>query len=162
MMAVRFATKADAEIISKLANQIWPVTYNGVISEEQIAFMLEQSYTVLAIENQIKDRQLFFILESDSVAQGFAGLTKESEETYKLQKLYIHQNLHGQGAGHFLITAVEDYCKEQGALELFLNVNRNNTAKFFYEKMGYNIIEIVDIPYYRYVLNDYIMAKSLV
>ncbi len=162
MMEVRFANFEDAGLIVKLAHEIWPVVYVDVISNEQISFMLEQSYSISAIENQMKEGHLFFILESDSVAQGFASITKESNEIYKLQKLYIHQSLHGQGAGRFFITTVENYCREQGALELVLNVNRNNKAKFFYKKMGYGIIEVVDIPYYKYVLNDYVMVKNLV
>lgn len=48
-----------------------------------------------------------------------------------------------------------------GAKRLVLNVNRNNPTVHFYEKLGYTIGEIIDIPYYDFVLNDYIMVKSL-
>jgi GNAT superfamily N-acetyltransferase len=162
MMEVRFANFEDASLIGNLAHEIWPVAYEDVISAEQISFMLEQSYSISAIESQMKEGHLFFILESDAIVQGFASVTKESQAVYKLQKLYIHQNSHQKGAGKLLIKSVENYCRKQGALELLLNVNRNNKAKLFYEKMGYHIIETVDIPYYKYVLNDYVMAKSLV
>lgn len=162
MMEIRQAKDVDAGLISNLAHEIWPVTYKGVISDEQIYFMLGQSYSVDSVEAQMANEQQFFILDFEGIAQGFAGLTKASEEIYKLQKLYVHQNIHGKGAGKLLITFVEDYCRKQGAVELQLNVNRNNKAKVFYGKMGYQIIERVDIPYYSYILNDYIMSKSLV
>ena len=160
-MKVRLANPADAETISNLAKNIWPITYSGIISEEQISFMLEQIYTVESIENQQKNGHQFFILENDGYAQGFASTSAQDNHQYKLQKLYILQNLQGQGAGRLLLTAVEDYCKSKDAKHLVLNVHRNNQARCFYEKMGYQIIETADIPYHHYILNDYIMGKPL-
>ncbi|WP_017260281.1 GNAT family N-acetyltransferase [Pedobacter arcticus] len=160
-MNVRIANLSDAETIAKLAREIWPRTYADIISTEQIAFMLEKSYTVTSLEKQLLEGHTFFILESDAVALGFASVTQEIEDTYKLQKFYIHQNLHKKGAGTLLLSFVEDYCRTKGAERLLLNVNRNNKAKLFYDKMGYTILHTVDIPYHDFVLNDYIMGKNL-
>ncbi len=160
-MEIKIASFEDAETISKLANEIWPATYADILSGEQICFMLAQSYTTSAIEEQMKTGHLFFLLETDGLLRGFASIAKHTESAFKLQKLYIHQSMHHKGAGKLLISHVEGYCKTQGAVELLLNVNRNNKAKFFYEKMGYRIIEVVDIPYHQFVLNDYVMAKAL-
>ena len=44
---------------------------------------------------------------------------------------------------------------------LHLNVNRKNPALAFYKKLGYEIIETVDIPFAEFWLNDYVMAKSI-
>jgi ribosomal protein S18 acetylase RimI-like enzyme len=40
---------------------------------------------------------------------------------------------------------------------LDLNVNRNNQAKHFYEKIGFNVIREEDIPIGPYWMNDYVM-----
>lgn len=160
-MKIRLATQADSKTISDLANQIWPTTYAAILSQEQISFMLAQIYTVESIEEQQKSSHQFFILENDGHPAGFASTSALKNHQYKLQKLYVHQSLHGKGAGKLLLTAVEDYCKSKGAEHLILNVHRHNQAQHFYQKMGYLIIETVDIPYHHYILNDYIMGKSL-
>ncbi|HET8829711.1 MAG TPA: GNAT family N-acetyltransferase [Pelobium sp.] len=161
MMEIRFAGSADAEVISKLANEIWPKTYAGVISDEQICFMLAEIYSIDSIERQIKAGHIFMVLETGGVLQGFASISKQSEKVHKLEKLYLHPSIHHRGAGKLLIGTVEDYCRTQGASELLLNVNRNNKAKFFYDKMGYKVVEKVDITYHQFVLNDYVMSKDL-
>ena len=57
---------------------------------------------------------------------------------------------------------MENEVKKLGGENLTLNVNRGNKARYFYEKVGYQIIEEVDIPYFDFILDDYIMSKSLV
>lgn len=161
MMEIRLAALTDADIISKLASEIWPVAYAKVISKNQISLMLAQSYTVEAIQNQFNANHTFFMLLVDGLPQGFASVTQENETNFKLQKLYMHQNIHKNGAGKLMLNHVEEFCKTQGALKLILNVNRGNNAKFFYEKMGYQVTQFVDISYHQYVLNDYVMAKAL-
>lgn len=161
MMRIRFANFSDAEVISKLANEIWPKTYVGVISDDQINLMLAEIYSTCSIEHQIKAGHIFMLLETGGILQGFASITKQSEKVHKLEKLYLHPSIHQRGAGKLLIGTVEDYCRAQGASELLLNVNRNNKAKFFYDKMGYKVVEEVDIPYHQFVLNDYVMSKDL-
>src|SRR5690606_5501033 len=110
-MQIRIATFKEAELISKLANEVWPKTYAGILSNEQISFMLADFYTVGSIEDQIKGCHLFFILQSENGYQGFASITQQSDIIYKLQKLYIHQDSHGKGFGKLLITYIENYCK---------------------------------------------------
>lgn len=161
-MEIRIAEMADLQSISNLANEIWPLAYADVISKEQISLMLAEFYTLKAIENQIGEGHVFFILEHDGVSIGFASISSLNHQLFKLQKLYIHQNLHGQGAGKLMVQKVENYCRSQNATELILNVNRNNEAQHFYKKIGFEIIESVDIPYHQFVLNDYIMRKSLI
>ncbi len=161
MMEVRLAEISDLKSISKLANEIWPLVYFDIISDEQISLMLAQFYTVDAIKQQVAEGHVFFILEHDGLAQGFASISNFNNLVSKLQKLYIHQNLHGQGGGKMMLEAVEKYCRSKNATELILNVNRNNKAQHFYKKLGFQITETVNIPYHQFVLNDYIMHKSL-
>ena len=162
MMEIIAANLLDVETIKNLATEIWPIAYKNVITDEQIAFMLEKGYSVSSIQQQMQDGHVFLIIKENGVSQGFASFSPtEKLQTYKLQKLYIHPNLQGKGAGKLLITAVENEVKSLNAQQLILNVNRGNKAQYFYKKLGYNIIETVDIPYYNYVLNDYVMAKNV-
>ncbi|WP_442794507.1 GNAT family N-acetyltransferase [Pelobium manganitolerans] len=161
MMTVRRASAEDARTIGDLAKQIWPVCYAHIITQDQIAFMLAEGYCDEALTAQMKAGQTFFILEDDGQPLGFASLSAESADVYKLNKLYVHQQLHGKGAGKMLIQTAEAYAKGNCAKHLILNVNRNNQAQHFYHKMGFTIVEEVNIDYHGYVLDDYVMAKNL-
>ena len=52
--------------------------------------------------------------------------------------------------------------QQQGALVLQLQVNRNNKAKSFYEKIGFKVIEEADFDIGNgFFMNDYVMGKKL-
>jgi diamine N-acetyltransferase len=161
MMKIRVATVTDIPSITKLAEEIWWPTYTEVISNEQIAFMLQEMYSAEALKHQMENGHHFLVLEVDGEDKGFASYSLQENKTYKLQKLYLHPDQQGKGAGKFLITEVEEKVKSHSGEVLILNVNRGNKAKIFYEKMGYQILEELDIPYHHFVLNDYIMGKNL-
>ena len=51
---------------------------------------------------------------------------------------------------------------KQGATALQLQVNRNNNAKSFYEKLGFAVIEEADFDIGNgYIMNDFVMEKKL-
>ena len=162
MIEIRKATLNDVETITKLAEEIWWPTYAKVISAEQISFMLDEMYSAEALTNQMENGHGFLILTVNEIAKGYASFSKQDETTYKLQKLYLHPDQQGKGVGKMLIDFVEQKVKNLGAEQLILNVNRGNNAQAFYLKVGYHVLEEIDIPYHQYVLNDFIMGKSLI
>jgi hypothetical protein len=42
-----------------------------------------------------------------------------------------------------------------------LCVNRGNAAQYFYEKMGFKVIESKDFPIGNYWMNDFVMQKVI-
>jgi ribosomal protein S18 acetylase RimI-like enzyme len=66
-----------------------------------------------------------------------------------------------KGFGRILLNEVEKKAADLAANHLQLNVNRKNSALSFYEKLGYEIIETVDIPFADFWLNDYVLAKKI-
>ena len=161
MIEIRKATLNDIPTITKLAEEIWWPTYAKVISAEQIYFMLGEMYSAKALTTQMENGHGFLILTVDEIAKGYASFSKQDETTYKLQKLYLHPDQQGKRVGKMLIDFVEQEVKNLGAEQIILNVNRGNNAQVFYLKAGYHVLEEVDIPYHQYVLNDYVMEKSL-
>lgn len=163
MIEIKTAKISDIPVIHRLANEIWWPTYKGVISEEQITFMLDKMYSEDSLKQQFYDGNTFLILYDNGSPKGFAAFSKtDIDKSYKLQKLYLHPNQQGKGVGKELIEFVENEVKKLGGEILILNVNRGNKARHFYEKVGYQIIEEVDIPYFDFILDDYVMSKSLV
>lgn len=162
MIEIRKTYLSDIPTITQLAEEIWWPTYTAVVSEEQISFMLNEMYSAEALKKQMENGHFFFLLIVDRIAEGFAAFSKQDEQTYKLQKLYLQPNQQGKGTGKILINFVEQEVKKLGAKQLILNVNRGNKSHLFYSKVGYKILEELDIPYHHFMLNDYIMGKDLV
>ena len=116
------------------------------------------------IAEQIEDgSQRYVKLEEDGEAVAFAAYSsrQDDEAVYKLHKLYCHPTTQGKGYGKLLIDTVINEAKEAGKTSLELNVNRQNKAKAFYEKMGFSIIYDEDIPIGPYWMNDHVMLKKL-
>ncbi len=162
MIKIEEADLTAIPTIHQLANEIWWLTYENILSKEQIAFMLAQMYAEESLKQQMEQGHIFLLLSVGEVPKGFACYSKTiTDKTYKLQKIYLHPDQQGKGTGKALLKTVESAVKALGANILSLNVNRGNKARLFYEKMGYQIIEEVDIPYFDYVMDDYVMEKKL-
>jgi len=152
--------------VRSLARVIWHAHYPGIISSEQIDYMLERGYALDALERfvGVQDRGLYIALV-DRVLSGFAAwyLTDNPAEA-KLDKLYVLQSCQRQGLGGRLMARVADAARAANATMLILNVNKHNTqAIHAYEKHGFAIREevVVDIGD-GFVMDDYVMYRTLV
>ena len=159
------ATKDQLKFIHSLAHEIWPVTYGSILSEPQMAFMLEQFYSHSSLENQMECLHHSFILikEADNFA-GFASFSphEENPSTFHLNKIYILPSLQGKNIGKQLLNYIINQIKKEGANSLQLNVNRFNKALHFYEKQGFSIIRQEDIDIGEgYWMNDYVMERKI-
>lgn len=162
-MTIRQANYNDISAISQLATEIWWPTYTDVIPDEQIEFMLGDMYSEEALNLQMAGGIIFLMVEREIMPVAFAAysLTEPENQVYKLQKLYVLPSEQGKGTGKMLIAKVENLAIALGGKILELNVNRKNPAFDFYKKLGFEIYETVDIPYQHFVLNDYVMRKTL-
>lgn len=164
MHTIRKAVIEDIPVIISLAQATWFKTYQDIISKAQIDYMFGEMYTPESVHYQMTFLQhTFLLLTEDGKAAGYASYGKltEPENTHKLHKLYILHEVQGKKYGEKLIREVERLAKEEGSNTLLLNVNIHNKAKGFYERLGYEIIEQVDIPIGEYWMNDYVMRIAL-
>jgi N-acetylglutamate synthase-like GNAT family acetyltransferase len=159
----RYADLADIPVIQYLAYRIWPNAYGKIISPEQLSYMLDIFYGLDSLRDQMRNQgHQFLILEEPGKDIGFASYSAIGQNVYKLHKIYVLPDLQGKGAGKFLLYQVIDNIKIQKAKNLLLNVNRQNVAKHFYEKMGFKVIREEDIDIGRgYFMSDYVMKLEL-
>lgn len=160
-MEIRKASTDDLNLLCKLAHGIWWESYKGILSDVQIAFMLEKMYSQASIQNQMNAGAVFIIIRQDEEAMGFASYQFTEVGILRIHKLYFLKSAQGKGLGKAVIAYVENVAKSQNAHAIELNVNRGNPAYHFYLKQGFSVREEVDIPYYQFVLNDYVMRKTL-
>ena len=166
MVAIKPATVTDIPIIHSLAHNIWPLAYKDILSKDQLAYMLEMMYSREALYYQMeKQEHLFFVIFQKSVPIGFASVHpkyKTSPSIFRLNKLYLLPSFQGKGLGTKFLNFLERTIKRKGALSIELNVNRANKAQKFYEKMGFTIVNEVDVPIGNgYFMNDFILQKTL-
>lgn len=160
---IRKATVEDIPIIRQLTFEIWPTTYNHIISQQQIDYMLEMMYSPASLQKQMQEQQCTFIIaEENNTPVAFASYNQTTAQTWKLNKIYILPSQQGKGTGKFILNYIIEEIKKQNAKALQLQVNRNNNAKYFYEKLGFKIIETADFDIGNgYFMNDYVMCLYL-
>ncbi len=159
---IRTATKEDVNLINKLANKIWPVTYSAILSEEQLQYMMNLIYSESSLQKQFDEGHNFLIAEKDNNSVAFADYSLLKDNIYKLHKIYVLPNQQGKGIGKILIDYVINVVEKNKGIALVLNVNRNNKAKQVYEHLGFKIISEEDIDIGNgFFMNDYIMEKKI-
>ena len=152
--------REQLSIVRDLAYTVWPSTYREILSSEQLDYMLHNFYSVANLEKQMDNGQVFELLLEDTNVIGFVAYELNCNETewLKLHKIYLLPEIQGKGFGIFMIDEVNKRAKDNQQKGLFLNVNKYNKAKFFYEKLGFVISkeEVIDIGN-GYVMDDYVM-----
>lgn len=156
---IRKATDKDFSIIQHIAHTTWPVAYKDIISTEQLAYMLELMYSSPSLKKQVENGHQFYLFEIDSLAIGFASVSNEGNNIFKLNKLYVLPSSQKTGAGKNLLLQTINYAKQNGGNQLILQVNKVNKAKDFYLKNGFTILEekILELEH-GFVMDDYIMG----
>ena len=163
-MNIRPAGLADIPLIRSIAHATWPMCYAGIITPEQIAYMLGRMYSTKVLDDQMMNGHHFLLSEHHGTATGFAGF----EHGYRpartrLHKLYVLPDAQGTGAGRALLEAVFGAAVSAGDQGIELNVNKRNPAVGFYRKNGFSIErdEVLDIGS-GFVMDDHVMLRPLV
>ena len=160
MFHVTKATADQAQIIHDLVHQIYYPTYKDILTKEQIDFMLDKSYTIEALQHAMATDQDFYLLKEEDEYVGFMALKQATDTIVRIEKLYLLPEMQGKGCGKLLINYAQDMALSVGKHRLELNVNRSNKAYNFYLKQGFKVIQEIDIPYYGYILDDYVMQQD--
>lgn len=163
-MTFSVATHSQLEIIQDLAKTIWPDAYGAILSQEQLEYMMEMMYSLDALENQLKNNNVFLLVKEENNFIGFASyeLNFQNSNKTKIHKLYVLPSIQGKGVGKNLILYIQEIAKKNSNAALILNVNKYNKAKDFYLHNQFEIADslVVDIGN-CYVMDDFIMEKKI-
>jgi len=163
MLEISPANNSHFGIIKDLAYQIWPATYGSILSEKQLAYMLDLFYSEKALEQNAADNHHFILINENEVAVGFADyeLQYKNEAVTRIHKIYVLPETQGKGFGKKMIQYIENKALEVNNIKLSLNVNRFNKAKEFYERQGFKIAFEEDVELdFGYLMEDYRMEKE--
>ncbi len=150
--------------VQALARVVWWSHYPGIISAEQIEYMLERGYAADALARFVAgpDCGLELALAAATLV-GFGAWYTTGEGEVKLDKLYVHPQWQRHGVGRALIARVADLARASGRRTLVLNVNKHNVlAQAAYRKHGFVVREAVEVDIGNgFVMDDYVMARAL-
>lgn len=157
------ANTSHFKVIKDLAYQIWPVTYGSILSEKQLAYMLDLFYSEKALKQNAIDHHNFILAQENGVFIGFADyeINYKDEGVTRIHKIYLLPETQGKGFGKQLIQYIENKALAAKNVKLSLNVNRFNKAKDFYESQGFKIVFEEDLQLdFGYLMEDYRMEKE--
>jgi len=152
-------------LINKIARETWYDVYANILSVEQIEYMLEWMYSINSIRDQTENQNHHYLMvkEGDE-SLGFISyeLNYRGEAKAKVHKIYVLPGQQKKGIGKLLIDKVVEIAKSKSNEALLLNMNKQNNAVHFYEKMGFRIVkeEYNDIGN-GFVMDDYVLEKDL-
>ena len=155
----------DIARVQRLADEIWRRHYPGIVSGEQIDYMLAQGYSSVALMKYltVADAGLAIAICTNAPV-GFVGWCRQDGgAVMKLEKLYVLPEHHGEGVGRALIEHVVMRASQCGCESMTLNVNRNNVGAIrAYERCGFEIRERGDFPIGGgFVMEDFIMVRRI-
>jgi len=155
----------DAAAIAALARDVWYATYPGIISLEQIEYMLDERYTPEVIRREIEAGVAGWdqVVEDGRPIAFVSYLPGESPGDLKVDKLYVAEEAQRKGYGGLLLDHVAEVGRDRGFQWLILAVNkRNEQAIRAYRKHGFWVREAVtkDIGQ-GFVMDDFIMERAI-
>ena len=166
MITFQQATTKDIDLLRHIAEKTWFVTYRDMLSQEQMDYMFDRMYSVESLKRQMTEQNhVYFIALSDDEPLGYLSVEQQTETLFHLHKLYILPEGQGKGIGKILINKAFSFAKEHTKGKecvVELNMNRDNKALSFYEKMGMRISDRGDFDIGNgFYMNDYIFRIDL-
>ena len=164
MITIINAQLTDIPVIQEIAKRTWPITFQNILSESQIDYMLEMMYSPQALTEQMQEKNHVFLLAKE-MENSVGYISYQLEYTpgnTKIHKIYVLPNTQGKGIGKLLIDEVLKIAKQKKQSSLTLNVNRDNRAIRFYKHLDFKIVGEENIPIGNgFLMEDYIMEKAL-
>lgn len=164
-MNIHEAKEEHIWIIQSLSNRVWPHTFKDILSEQQIAYMMDMMYSDQSLKKQMAEQNHHYLLiEDQGEYLGYLSyeLNYKNKLLTKIHKIYVLPSTQGKGLGRLFIDAVAEIAKENGNTQLSLNVNRYNKAVEFYKHLGFEVVGNEDIDIGNgFLMEDFILNKIL-
>lgn len=158
-------TKEQIRFLANLADKVWHEFFPGIITVEQVDYMVERFQSEKALTKQITEQGYdYFLLELNGIYTGYIGIHIE-EDTKKLflSKLYLLKSYRGKGYASQAFEFLEGMAMAYKLNSIYLTVNRGNTHSVdVYKNWGFVTVreEATDIGN-GFVMDDYIMEYTL-
>lgn len=156
-VSLRPAAKADIPVIHALAGRIWRTHYPGIITHEQIDYMLEKMYSPESLSRQMENGDRYFMVEAGGMAIGYISVVQRAPGEYFLSKFYIEAMEQAKGYGKDAFRQMLAFFPDLRTMRLQVN-RRNFKSVNFYFRLGFTIEEAKDFDIGDgYSMDDFVM-----
>jgi ribosomal protein S18 acetylase RimI-like enzyme len=162
-LTFRLATTTDIPVLRDLASRIWWSCYPGIISPEQIEYMLGWMYSEKKIAGEITAGVRWEIVFREDAPIGYLALGFDGVGRAELCKLYLLSEWHGRGIGQEMLAHAIQIAAANACRELRLRVNkRNERALRSYIRAGFQVVEsITSAIGGGFVMDDFVLSRNL-
>ncbi len=144
--------------VFQLASEIWNENYKGIISQEQIDYMLNMMYNSERLQQDLNENYQWELIINKEEIIGYLAYVIKKDNRVFLSKIYLKTTAQGLGLGKRALDRIKNYAKTNNCSAVFLTVNKDNKKGIrAYNNAGFNIVdeEVTDIGK-GYVMDDYI------
>lgn len=155
------ANRKELEEMSSMATEIVQEHFDPIIGKAQNDYMIGKFQTVDAIREQLEQGYEYFFVNDGEKRIGFLAFYPREEAMY-LSKFYLYKKERGHGYSREMLDFVIRNARRRGLVSIELNVNKNNSAIYAYEKLGFAAIraEKIDIGSGFY-MDDYVYSLEI-
>lgn len=141
---IRVMTEKDIRSVRQIALASWGETYSSLFPDEVLVDWFERNYSSAMLCKQIEKTNMFVVEQNEQIV-GFASFTQVDEDgDSELTALYISPKHTKQGLGTSLVEKGVEALQSKGH-NLYVYVESVNlTARSFYEKLGFHLLEEFD------------------
>lgn len=152
-MMIREFKKSDANQIAQLFHDTIRQVNTKDYSKQQVAAWAPDDIYFRKWEETCSQKHTF-VAEHNRMIVGFIEL----EEGGHIDCLYCHKDFQQKGIGKSLIRAVEEKAKKMGSARLHAEVSI--TAKPFFLKMGFSVLNEQEVTTRGEVFKNFVMEKA--
>ncbi|CAM3640652.1 GNAT family N-acetyltransferase [Smaragdicoccus niigatensis] len=170
---IRLASIADAQSLSELAAETFPLACPPFATAEDIALFIADVLSPARFEEYLTDPgRVLFVAETDRMT-GYAMLVTSApadpevaalvsgRPTAEVSKMYVLPSAHGTGPATELMQAAFEAARAAGARSAWLGVNQlNERAQRFYRKCGFEIVGTKSFWVGHQRHDDYVMERT--
>lgn len=150
-MEIRRFQEADADAVAAVHAQAVREIAADDYTGEEIAVWADTGPSEFVEEDKVR-----FVAVVDGTIVGFSDYTPDEQ---RITGVYVHPDWTGEGVGSALLERIEQDARERGVTEL--DLLSTVTAKTFYERHGYTVVEETMREIDDQALDVYRMEKAL-
>ncbi|WP_298455914.1 GNAT family N-acetyltransferase [uncultured Prevotella sp.] len=154
---------SDIRLTAQMAQEIWNEAFRGIITQEQINYMVDKYQSYHAMKDQIENQgYTYFIISKDGKDAGYCGVQVKEDNSLYLSKMYLLKEARGQRLFEQMTNHLVKLCRDKGISRIWLTVNKHNDrAIAAYIKNGYKNIrsQTTDIGN-GFVMDDYVFELN--
>jgi len=163
-MKIRKAVLADAKGIAKVHVDSWKTTYDNIVPAEYLNRLSYESREQLW-KNSIPNGGVYVAETSVGEIVGFASGGKERTGRYpnyvgELYAIYILKEYQGNGLGRLLVKPLIEELEFQNISTMLVLVLEDNSSRLFYEALGAERIDTIEVEFSGKKLNELVYAWS--